>query len=84
MVAMLGVVFCYSGAAMAGSFTVSNPERLDHWRFVATVYQVLTGVCSIAAIVIFVMLSLRRRVTRTPRRDNAGSRAGGVEAGPTR
>jgi hypothetical protein len=46
LVAIFGVVFCYLGAAMTGSFTVANPERLDHWRFVAAVYQVPMGCVS--------------------------------------
>jgi hypothetical protein len=63
LVALFGVVFCYSGMAMAGSFTISNPEQADHWRFVATVYQVLMGVCFVAAIVILLMVSRSRRGT---------------------
>jgi hypothetical protein len=60
LVALLGVVFCYAGMAMAGSFTISNPEQRDHWRFMATVYQVLMGVCVVAAAVVFVVLCRRK------------------------
>ena len=38
----LGALFCVAGYAMAGSFTVSNPEALVAWRRVATFYLVGT------------------------------------------
>jgi hypothetical protein len=64
LVALLGAAFCYAGMAMAGSFTISNPEQRDHWRFVATVYQALMGICVVAAIVLLVMLARSRRAVR--------------------
>ena len=59
--AIVGVLYCYMGAAMAGSFTISNPEQLDRWRLVATIYQLLMLVFFVAAMVILVLLARGRR-----------------------
>jgi hypothetical protein len=54
---------------MAGSFTGSNPEQIEHWRRVAHIYLVLTGICAIAALAIIVALYRRgERVQPTARR----------------
>ena len=59
-VALLGGVLCYSGFVMASSFTVSNPERLEHWRKVAYLYLGFTGICALAAFALAVALYHRR------------------------
>ncbi len=65
----LGCAFCYTGFVMAGSFTGSNPEQIEHWRRVAHIYLVLTGICAIAALAIIVALYRRgERVQPTARR----------------
>jgi hypothetical protein len=68
-ISVLGCAFCYTGFVMAGSFTGSNPEQIEHWRRVAHVYLVLTGICAIAALAIIVALYHRgERVQPTARR----------------
>jgi hypothetical protein len=54
--ALLGAAYGASGFAMAGSFTVSNPERLAHWQTVAIVYLAVTAACLVLAGVVAVSL----------------------------
>jgi hypothetical protein len=46
-VGLAGGAFSYSGFVMAGSFTVSNPERIEHWKRVAHIYLALTIACGL-------------------------------------
>jgi hypothetical protein len=59
----LGVLlFAVSGYAMAGSFTVSNPERLEHWQRVA--YGYLALICLALAGTLGALLALVRQWRR--------------------
>ena len=42
--ALAGLFYSLSGYAMAGSFTISNPEQLSHWQCVAAVYLACAGI----------------------------------------
>ena len=48
---------CASGYAMVASFSVSNPERLTHWRTLATIYfaEVLGGMAMAFGAVIYLL-----------------------------
>jgi hypothetical protein len=50
---------------MAGSFMVSNPEQMEHWRRVAYVYLVVTAISGLLAFIIAVAL-YRLRATSSP------------------
>ena len=65
ILAAAGVVFSYSGVVMAGMFTVSNPERLEHWRGVAYVYLVALALAILALVLVGVALWRRRGIRRT-------------------
>ena len=58
---LASLAFCSSGYAMAGSFTVSNPEELAHWRRVAEVYL---GLCGLSLVGIGVALAVLVRRSR--------------------
>jgi hypothetical protein len=64
-----GAMYCAAEYALAASLTgskfiVSNPEALDHWRRVATIYLASLGAC----LTIFVgsCIALRRRRVAAP------------------
>lgn len=38
VMSLLVAAYCFSGYAMAASFSVANPERLEHWRSMAMLY----------------------------------------------
>ena len=67
----LGALFCVAGYAMAGSFTVSNPEALEHWRRVAMIYLVGVLSCVVAFAGSCIFLWRNRRVDGTGARDTA-------------
>jgi hypothetical protein len=55
-----------SGYLMAGSFTVSNGERLTHWQRVGTIYGVAIIGCLLLAVALFVyLIGARKRPGRT-------------------
>jgi mannose/fructose/N-acetylgalactosamine-specific phosphotransferase system component IIC len=58
---LLSLAVCYSGFAMAASFTVSNPEGLEHWRHMALTYLSLCGVSLIGIVVALIVLVRRSR-----------------------
>jgi hypothetical protein len=64
IVALVGA-FSYSGFLMASSFTMSNPQAIEHWRSVAYLYLAVTGVCGLLAIGIVVAL-IRQRMASSP------------------
>jgi membrane protein DedA with SNARE-associated domain len=51
---LLGAACSASGYVMAGSFTISNPERLTYWHRVGTLY----GVAVIGFLLLAVALSV--------------------------
>ena len=60
---LLSLAYCYSGVAMAASFSVSNPESLAHWQRMAKVYLGLCGLSLVGiafALVVLVRRSRRR------------------------
>lgn len=63
--ALAGLFSSVSGYAMAGSFTVSNPERLTDWQRVAIVYLVVATMSAVTAL--GTMVALVRRVRRLSR-----------------
>jgi membrane protein DedA with SNARE-associated domain len=58
---LLGAAYSASGYVMAGSFTVSNPERLVHWQRVGTLYGAAVIVCLVSAFALSVYLIHSRR-----------------------
>ena len=48
--ALAGLFYSLSGYAIAGSFTISNPEQLNHWQRVALVYLACAGISTLAAL----------------------------------
>ena len=60
--ALAGLFYSLSGYAMAGSFTISNPEQLSHWQRVAAVYLACAGISALTAL--GAMLTLFRRGRR--------------------
>ena len=61
VVSLLGAAYCAGGYVMMGSFTISNPERLAHWRRVGTLYGVMVIGCLVAAAALSVHLVRTRR-----------------------
>jgi hypothetical protein len=59
-IGLAGGVLSYSGFVMASSFTVSNPERIEHWRRVAHIFLALTGICAVVVVGLAVALYRRR------------------------
>ena len=47
--ALAGLFYSLSGYAMAGSFTISNPEQRSHWQRVAAVYLACAGISALTA-----------------------------------
>jgi hypothetical protein len=56
-------VLGYFGFLMASSFTVSNPEQIDHWRRMAYAYLALTGICVLLAVAVGVALFRRLKAS---------------------
>jgi cytochrome c biogenesis protein CcdA len=65
ILAVVGVIFSYSGVLMAGMFTVSNPEQVEHWRRVAYAYVVALGFAML--LLVFSGVALWRRQKDGPR-----------------
>jgi cytochrome c biogenesis protein CcdA len=61
ILAIAGVLFSCSGIVMAGMFTVSNPEQLEHWRLVAYIYLGTLGLALLLLVVAGGALWRRRR-----------------------
>jgi uncharacterized membrane protein YjfL (UPF0719 family) len=47
---ILLVLYCYSGIVMVGSFSVSNPERIENYQLAAKIYTGLIA-CGLLTIV---------------------------------
>ena len=62
--ALAGLLYSLSGYAMAGSFTIANPERLSHWQRVAMVYLACAGISALIALGAMVALFRRGRRAR--------------------
>jgi mannose/fructose/N-acetylgalactosamine-specific phosphotransferase system component IIC len=65
LVSLASLLFGYSGFAMAASFTVSNPESVDHWRHMALAYLGLCGLSLIGIAIAIVALRRRSRERAT-------------------
>jgi hypothetical protein len=68
MVVALGLVGVYlgiSGYLMAGSFSVSHPDRLGHWHRMAYVYLGVVGLSLVGIVAAGVALLRKRRRGRT-------------------
>ena len=66
--ALAGLLYSLSGYAMAGSFTISDPEQLSHGQRVAAVYPACAGISALTGIFAIVILFFRRG--RRPRRSD--------------
>ncbi len=75
ILAIAGALFSCSGVVMAGMFTVSNPEQLEHWRRVAYSYLGTLGFALLLLIVASGALWRRRRGRNT---DQQGAIQGDV------
>ena len=62
--ALAGLFYSLSGYAMAGSFTISNPEQLSQWQRVAAVYLACAGISALTALGALVILFRRGRRLR--------------------
>jgi membrane protein DedA with SNARE-associated domain len=58
---LLGAAYSASGSAMAGSFTIANPERLAHWQRVGTIYAAAVIGCLVVALALSVYLIRSRQ-----------------------
>lgn len=66
LLSLLALLYCWAGVMMAGSFTVANPERLEHWRRVAYVYLALCALALVGIVTAMVVI-LRRTIARAGR-----------------
>ena len=57
LASVAGFVVSYAGHVMAGSFTISNPDRLAYWQRVATTYLGLTALSLVGIAVAVVALA---------------------------
>jgi hypothetical protein len=65
LVSLGSFLFCCSGVIMAGSFSVSNPESLQHWRRLAYIYLGLCGLSLVGITIAGVVLWRRTRERAT-------------------
>lgn len=84
VVTLFGAAYSVAGYMMAGSFTISNPERLAHWQRVGTIYGTALLGCLLSAVALSVYLILsRQRPTPSPRESDAIEHRAARDVWPT-